>query len=108
MFGGGDYLVLLDAMVLDIELINANTARVWWLAITGATDYDLYRSSAAFFSGSGPPWQRVAAPTTQLDFSDGIGDTNTNYYFLGKARSATQTSPESNIVGEFDFDAEIP
>ncbi len=107
-FGGGDYLFPFEAMVLDIELISANTARVSWSVITGATDYDLYRRSTAFFSGSDPPWQTVTAPTTQLDFSDGIGNTNTNYYFLGKARSATQTSPASNIVGEFDFDADIP
>jgi len=102
VFGNGDYLFPFEAMVLGIELIGANTGRISWSAITGATDYDLYRSSTAFFSGSGSPWQIVATPTTQLDFSDGIGDTNTNYYFLGKARSATQTSPASNIVGEFD------
>jgi len=101
-FGGGDYPGL-DAMVLDIELIGANTARISWPAVVGATNYDLYRSSTAFFSGSGPPWQTVAAPTTQLDFSAGIGNTTTNYYIMGKARSATQISLESNTVGEFDL-----
>jgi hypothetical protein len=108
VFGGGDYLFPFGPMVLDIELISANTARVSWSAITGATDYDLYRSTTAFFSGSGSPWQTVAAPTTHVDFSDGIGNVNTNYYFLGNARSATQTSPASNIVGECDFEGDIP
>jgi hypothetical protein len=107
-FGGGDYLFPFGPMVLDIGLINANTARVSWLPVTGAAYYDLYRSTIAYFSGSWSPWQTVAAPTTQLDFTEGIGDAHTNYYFLGKARSVTQTSPASNIVGEFDFDAEIP
>jgi hypothetical protein len=107
-FGGGDYLFPFGPMVLDIELINANTARVSWLPVTGATYYDVYRSTSAFFSGSGPPWQTVAAPTTQLDFTEGIGDANTNYYILGKARSGTQTSPASNTVGECDFDTDIP
>jgi N-acetylneuraminic acid mutarotase len=106
-FGGGDYL-LLDPMVLDIELISASTARISWLPVTGATYYDLYRSTVAYFSGSGLPWQTVAAPTTQLDFTDGIGDTNTNYYFIGKARSDYLSSPESNTVGEFDFEGDIP
>jgi hypothetical protein len=106
-FGGGDYLFPFGPMVLDIELINANTARVSWLPVTGATHYDLYRSAIAYFSGSGSPWQTVAAPTTHLDFTDGIGDADTNYYFLGRARSATQTSPPSNVVGEFDFDADM-
>jgi hypothetical protein len=101
-FGGGDYLLLLNPMVLDIELTSATTARISWAAVTDATHYDVYRSSTAFFSAAGAPWQTVAAPLTQLDFTDGIGDTTTNYFFLGKARSATQASPESNIVGECD------
>ncbi len=107
-FGGGDYLFPFEAMVLGMELINANTARILWSAVAGATHYDLYRSTTAFFGTSDPPWQTVAAPTTQLDVSDGIGDEDANYYFLGKARSVTQTSPRSNTVGEFDFDVSPP
>jgi hypothetical protein len=107
-FGGGDYLFPFGPMVLDIELISDSTARISWSTVTGATNYDLYRSTVAFFGGSGSPWQTVTAPATQLDFTEGIGDTDTNYYFLGKARSTTQTSPPSNIVGECDFGADIP
>jgi hypothetical protein len=97
--GGG---AALDAMLLAIELISPTTARLSWTAVVGATFYDLYRSSGPYFSASGSPWQTVAAPTTQHDFTDGIGDSNTNYFFKGIAKNVSQTSPESNTVGEFD------
>jgi hypothetical protein len=97
--GGG----ALGPMVLAIELLNATTGRLSWNAVAGATHYDLYRSSTAYLAASGTPWQTVAAPTTHRDFTGGIGNTATNYFFRGKARNTTQTSPASNIVGEFDF-----
>ena len=96
--GGG----ALDPMVLSIVLLNATTARLSWSAVAGATYYDLYRSPSAYFSAVGSPWQTVAHPTTYLDFTAGIGNASTNYFFKGKARNASQTSPESNTVGEFD------
>lgn len=99
--GGGESL---SPMVLYIDLITSTTARLSWGAVTGATYYDLYRSASAYFSASGSPWQTVAHPTTQLDFTAGIGNAGTNYFFKGKARNASQTSPESNTVGEFDVD----
>jgi hypothetical protein len=109
-FGGGDYLFPFGPMVLNIELINTDTARISWSAVAGATCYDMYRSSTPFISTAltTPPWYTVVAPTTHLDFTDGIGNADTNYYFLGTARSVTQTSPESSIVGEFDFEGDIP
>ncbi len=102
--GGGG----LSPMALSIELISASTARLSWGAVTGATHYDLYRSTTPFFHASGGAWQIVAHPTTHRDFTGGIGNTATNYFFLGKARNASQTSLESNIVGECDFGADIP
>jgi hypothetical protein len=92
-------------MILAVELLNPSTARLSWAAVTGATLYDLYRSTSPYFSTGGMPWQTVSAPTVQYDFTDGIGDDFMNYYFKGKARNASQQSPESNIVGEFDFDS---
>ena len=99
--GGG----ALAPMVLDIDLLNPTTARLSWSGVTGATYYDLYRSTSAYFSAVGSPWQTVAHPTTYLDFTTGIGNATTNYFFKGKARNASQTSPESNTVGEFDRDS---
>jgi hypothetical protein len=93
----------LDAMLLAIELISPTTARLSWATVAGATFYDLYRSTSAYFSASGSPWQTVAASTTQHDFTDGVGDAETNYFFKGIAKNVSQSSPESNTVGEFDL-----
>ena len=95
----------LEAMVLAIEMVNSTTARLFWDTITLATAYDLYRSTTPYFSAGGSPWTTVTAPTTEYQFTSGIGNASTNYYFLGKAKNASQTSPESNLVGEFDFDS---
>ncbi len=102
--GGG----ALAPMVLAIELLNATTARLSWDAVAGATHYDLYRDTFAYLGTGGSPWQTVAAPTTHRDFTAGIGNTTTNYFFRGVARNASQVSPASNIVGEFDFAVATP
>jgi len=41
------------------------------------------------------PWQTVAAPDTLYDFSDGVGDPATTYYFLSRAvgRAESQETP---------------
>lgn len=97
--GGG----ALGPMVLAIELLNATTGRLSWNTVAGATHYDLYRSTNAYLGTGGTVWQTVAAPTTQRNFTSGIGNPSTNYYFRGIARNVSQVSPASNIVGEFDF-----
>lgn len=95
----------LEAMVLAIELINATTARLFWDPVALATAYDLYRSVTPYFSASGASWQTVSSPIVEYQFTDGVGDASTNYSFRGIAKNASQTSPESNLVGEFDFDS---
>ncbi len=102
--GGGGAL---DPMVLDLYLISATTYRIDWGAIAGATHYDLYQSTIPFFN-AGSVWRTVTAPDTHTNTTWGVGNTNTNYFYLGKARNATDTSPESNIVGEMDYGADIP
>ncbi|MBN1426483.1 hypothetical protein JXA88_18190 [Candidatus Fermentibacteria bacterium] len=102
--GGGS----LSPMVLAITLLNPTAARLSWATVTGATFYDLYRSTTAFFNASGAPWRTVAAPATSSDFAAGIGDVATNYFFRGIARNATQLSPQSNVAGEFDYGCDIP
>ena len=97
--GGGG----LSAMLLQIVRLNPTTARLSWAAVTGATLYDLYRSTTPFFNASGSPWRTVTAPSTTTDFSAGIGDETTNYFFRGIARNAGQTSLQSNIAGEQDY-----
>ena len=95
-------------MVVDIQLLSPTTARLSWNPVTGATQYNLYRSTASYFSPSSFPWQTVTAPTTHFDFTDGIGDENTNYYFVGRAENGVNISTDSNTVGDHDFGMEIP
>ncbi|MBN1424404.1 hypothetical protein JXA88_07600 [Candidatus Fermentibacteria bacterium] len=106
--GGGGGGPGLDPMVLSITMLNPTTARISWAAVTGATHYDLYRSTSAYAPASGSTWVTIVAPNTNVDTSAGIGDPNFNYFFVGIARNASDTSPESNRVGEFDFGADIP
>ncbi|MCU0612386.1 MAG: hypothetical protein MUE60_11430 [Candidatus Eisenbacteria bacterium] len=94
-------------MVLAINLLNPTSARLSWAAVTGATFYDLYRGAVPFFNVSGIPWCTVSAPATSSDFTPGIGNPATNYFFRGIARNASQASPQSNTVGEFDVGCEI-
>lgn len=94
----------LEAMVLSIQLVSSTTARLLWDPVSLATAYDLYRSTSPYFTATGTVWQTVAAPTTQYDFTDGIGVPATSYYFKGKARNAAAESAESNTVGEFERD----
>jgi CubicO group peptidase (beta-lactamase class C family) len=91
-------------MVLEAELVDSSTARLSWGRVTGATQYKLYRRTVPYFSAGGLPWRTVAAPATYTNFSDGVGDPGTNYFFIGIASNATQASSQSNTVGEFDVD----
>jgi hypothetical protein len=94
----------LSPMVLDIELISATTGRISWDPVANALYYDLYRSTTPYFtSATGMFWVTVNHPTTYRDFTSGIGNTATNYFFLGVARNDAETASNSNIVGEFDF-----
>jgi hypothetical protein len=102
----GAYYVIdcLYPTILNAERVDPTTGRLSWNPIPGAAYYDLYRSTAAFFSAQGPPWQTVPGGSTQIDFTCGIGDETTNYYFIAIARNdENEESHESNIVGEFDF-----
>jgi hypothetical protein len=96
-------------MTLEIAMVGPGMARLSWAAIEGATHYDIYRSASAYIPSSGLlPWTVVAAPDTQLGFSEGLGDWSVDYFFAGKARNQVMTSQLSNIVGEFDQPTEGP
>jgi hypothetical protein len=91
-----------DAPDLHINELSATQCRLWWHPVAGATSYTLYRGTSAFFA-PGTPWQTVAAPDTVYDFSDGVGNAATNYYFLCRSVGAGGESGDSDRVGEFDF-----
>jgi immune inhibitor A len=90
-------------MALQISLVGSGTARISWSPVPGATQYEIYRSTSSYFQLSGPPWQTVAAPSTYLDFTEGVGNASVNYGFIGRARNAGAISVPSTTVGEFDF-----
>lgn len=103
--GGGPGL---DPMVLTATLLNPTTMRISWPAVAGATHYDLYRDTSPYAPATGVSWVTIAAPNTSVNTSAGIGDEYFNYFFVGIARNASQTSPESNRVGEVDYFYDIP
>jgi hypothetical protein len=87
---------------LFIDRLSASQCRLWWYTVAGATSYNLYRDTAAFFA-AGSPWQSVSAPDTDYVFGAGVGNPNTNYYFLCRSLGAWGESGDSPRVGEYDF-----
>lgn len=98
----------LDPMVLSLALLGPSVARLSWAAVPNAQAYDIWRSTASSFSAHGAPWQTILAPTTTLDFADGIGEPALNYRYAGRSRSGSVSSALSNVVGEHDFSLTSP
>jgi hypothetical protein len=93
-----------DAPELSIVRLNPSTCRLSWYSVPGATSYRLYRGTAGFFLPISP-WHTVSAPGTYYDFSIGVGNPATNYFFLCRTLGNGGESEDSNRVGEFDYDA---
>ena len=93
-----------DAPALSIVRLNSSTCRLSWYSVPGATSYRLYRGTAGFFLPVSP-WHTVSAPGTYYDFTIGVGNPVTNYFFLCRALGNGGESEDSNRVGEFDFDS---
>jgi len=91
-----------DAPELHINALSESQYRLWWHPVAGTTSYNLYLGTFSFFI-PGMPWQTVAAPDTSYDFTDGVGDPDTNYYFMCRSVGSAGESGDSNRVGEFDF-----
>jgi hypothetical protein len=97
----------LPPMALQITLTGPGSARLTWEHIATAARYEIYRGTSAYSVGlSILPWRTVYPPTSYVDFTEGLGDCLTNYFFAGKARNQSLVSPLSNVVGEFDFQLE--
>jgi hypothetical protein len=96
-------------MVLSIQRVNEDTVSISWKAVSGISHYDLYWSATAYFSATDTIWHTVSDPeSTQLNFTDGVGDQYKNYFFRGRTRAQSVSSPAWNIVGEFDLGMDIP
>ena len=109
---GPDAGGLLNPMLLIVSRLSSTTCEISWNPVSGATEYELYRSLLPYMDISElTPWEVVGAPETTLEINQGVGDVMTNYYFVGRARNSTQFSNASNAVGVFDFgpgEAESP
>ena len=117
LFSGSAYVYEWDdlesfpAMTLYFEFVGYTVGRIWWDGISGAQEYRLYRFTSPFYqfdADTENPWYVVGANSTEVTFSAGIGDPDVNYYFVGVAAAPGQSSPKSNVVGEFDFDVDVP
>ncbi|MBN1425739.1 FG-GAP repeat protein [Candidatus Fermentibacteria bacterium] len=99
-FRAGDY-VPPGAPAVHIVPLSPTQCRLWWHPVSGALSYDLYRGTFAYFV-PGAPWQTVAAPDTTYDFTDGVGDPATTYYFLSRTVGTAGESDDSGRVGEHE------
>lgn len=74
---------------------TAGTAQavISWTAATGATGYDVLRSTT-----SGGPYTAVSTNQTAVTYTDTGLTTGTTYYYIVVARSATSESPDSTEV----------
>lgn len=98
----------LDPMTLSITRTGPASARLSWVPIEGALQYEIWRSTIPAFGSVGRPWHTVSAPTTELELTHGIGNAAVNYFYVGIARSGTVISLPSNTVGEIDFELVLP
>ena len=97
-----DVLVPPYIPVLSLTAVSATEYRLSWPPVLGASSYDLYRDTSAYFT-PGTSWQTVAAPDTSYTFSDGVGDPDVTYYFLCRSVGSGGESGDSDRVGEFEY-----
>ena len=94
----------LASTTVSISRLNATTARLNWLPVVGADQYDLYRSiTNPYFTPTDPPIHS----TTNLSYDDvsNMGVILNNDYYVAKASCDNgYASADSNRVGEFDYE----
>jgi hypothetical protein len=77
-----------------------------WSAVSGASEYRVYRSTDPYFKPD--PWSgsNLLAQTTSTSFTDpvGAGDPNVNHYYIVRAYRACWESSNASPVAAFDFD----
>ncbi len=83
-----------------IAAIDSGQLKLDWA--DGPAGYRVYRSTSPYF---GSDISLLAGTPPLSEFSDNsLGDANTNYYYTVRNADADgNLSPDSNLVGEFDF-----
>ena len=87
---------------LSITGVSPTECQLSWQPVLGASTYDLYRGTSAYFT-PGTAWHTVAAPDTSYIFPEGVGDPDVTYYFICRAVGSGGESGDSESVGEFEF-----
>ncbi len=110
-----------DAIVVGLVLppqiatsIRGDDAALTWTHATPYTSYEIWRHTSPYFDAVSPPATLVASglPLTSCtlvsgdiacSLAGGIGDSNTNYFYLVRGIRSDGTGANSNRTGEFDF-----
>lgn len=89
------------APTLSISKLDPTTARLSWTAVSGVSNYHLYRDTYAYFT-PGAPYQTTNA--LLYDDAGTVGNVATNYFYTVQSACTNGFgSAQSNRVGEFDF-----
>ena len=78
---------------LTIGSVSASSVSLNWVASTGATSYDIYRSAV-----SNGPYTHIATSGTALTYSDTSVSSSSTYYYVVTASNSSGPSPYSNQV----------
>lgn len=96
---------VLPTAVIPHTHYTTNTHFITWEHVSNVNSYEVYRSETPYFTPETATMVAVvSAPQTGYSTTLGIGDVNTNYYYLVVSRKTgvVQTAV-SSTVGEFDF-----
>ena len=83
---------------------SGSTVQISWDAVTGATQYDIYRAvDDPYFTPVDPPYATdVTSPWTDPD-PNALGDPAQNYFYVVRARDNNGNTSDGVHHGEFDF-----
>ena len=83
---------------------TSNVLEIGWLPVSGATHYDIYRTSnTPYFTPADPAYaQNVTSPWQDPD-PNSIGDTANNYFYIVRAKDDSGNFSDGPRHGEFDF-----
>lgn len=99
----------LDSISDLVAVKTAQAINLQWSAITGASEYQVYRATDAYFDTTGQTPIAVVTTTEFTNTDDDannnvLGDPDNNYFYGVVAANTTTRSALSNRVGEFDYE----
>ena len=93
--GGGGTVTTVPATPANVTAWCGNMkVSVWWTAVTGATSYDVYRSTTSGVAGT------LLGSSTTTSYVDTTGTLGTTYYYTVKAVNSIGASVASLEVND--------